>query len=83
MSKWIRFELLNTPERKTSIVRVVAIQGSCLLGEIKWYGAWRKYCFFPAPNLMTIFEEDCLRDIAQFCEEATRAHRESKRTVVA
>lgn len=43
------------------------------LGAISWYGAWRQYCF--RPNEMTIFERQCLRDIAQFCESRTRAYR--------
>lgn len=42
------------------------------LGRIRWFGRWRKYAFEPAPN--TIFEQDCLRDIAAFCEDLTAAH---------
>ena len=31
------------------------------LGEIKWYGPWRQYCFEPRQN--TIFNKTCLQDI--------------------
>ena len=44
------------------------------LGEIKWFGRWRKYAFFP--DYMCVFEEECLRDISVFLEQATREHRQ-------
>ena len=43
------------------------------IGTVQWYGPWRKYCFMPARN--TVFEQVCLREIAQFCEQQTNAHR--------
>ena len=43
------------------------------LGQVKWYAPWRRYCFFPAER--TIFEQQCLRDIADFCAQQTIAHR--------
>lgn len=45
------------------------------IGEVRFYPQWRKYAFFPYQN--TLFETDCLRDIATFCEERTREWRES------
>ena len=47
------------------------------LGDVKWRGPWRKYAFFPDRD--TLFEEECLRAIAQFCEDKTREHREAKK----
>lgn len=47
--------------------------GASALGTVKWYGAWRCYAFFPAPN--TLFEKNCLRDLAQFCEARTVEHK--------
>lgn len=38
-----------------------------LLGQVKWYGPWRKYCFFP--NGATIFDKNCLTEIINFIEE--------------
>jgi len=48
-----------------------------LLGQVKWFGRWRKYSFFPVMG--AIFEEICLRDIAQFCVDATKEHRQRKK----
>jgi hypothetical protein len=39
------------------------------LGEVKWHGAWRAYCFFPAAG--ALFDRACLRELADFCERAT------------
>ncbi|HZN48467.1 MAG TPA: hypothetical protein VFB71_12650 [Ramlibacter sp.] len=44
-----------------------------LLGEVAWFGRWRRYCFHPRER--TVFEQDCLREIATFCEERTKEHR--------
>jgi hypothetical protein len=34
------------------------------LGSIKWFPAWRKYCFFI--DVPSIFDADCLSDIQDF-----------------
>jgi len=70
-------------QRKTNIYEVLEKGGgvSALLGTIKWFGRWRKYCFYPVEN--TIYEETCLRDISQFIEEETKAHRASGKKVKA
>lgn len=44
-----------------------------LLGIIKWDGPWRKYCFYPAE--MKKFEWDCMRNIADFCQQQTKEHK--------
>jgi hypothetical protein len=36
------------------------------LGEIKWFGAWRQYCFFPTYGLSMVFSAGCLADIQDF-----------------
>ena len=40
------------------------------LGEIKWFGAWRQYCFYPEGN--TIFDRKCLTYINNFLEEINK-----------
>lgn len=40
------------------------------LGEIRWHGAWRRYVFHPFSY--TIYEKDCLRKLADFCENQTK-----------
>jgi hypothetical protein len=37
------------------------------LGTIKWYGAWRQYCFFPEADC--VFNNGCLKDIIEFIND--------------
>lgn len=77
MSKWIEFLAAGaSPSGKTAKYAVRAKDGDALLGVVRWFAPWRKYAFFPQPE--TLYEQDCLRDIAAFCEAETRAHRERK-----
>ena len=74
MSKWVTFEELGkSTSGKTSAFGVFTKDGGIELGWVKWFGRWRKYSFFPTSN--TIFEETCLRDIAEFIQEKTREHK--------
>jgi hypothetical protein len=58
---------------KTRQFSVFSRANRSLLGYVKWWTNWRQYCFFP---LNSLFNYDCLREIAQFCEEATRVHKD-------
>lgn len=70
--KWITFdEPIPSPSGKTMTWRVK--NGLVILGDVKWYGPWRKYAFFPRP--LTVYEPDCLKDLAQFCMEQTMQHK--------
>ncbi len=40
------------------------------LGTVKWYSGWRRYAFFPEDG--TLFEADCLWDLAEFCDVNTK-----------
>jgi hypothetical protein len=74
MSKWIEFVNLGVIQgHKTANWRVITKDGRSLLGEVKWFGRWRCYSFFPQPDC--VFEKQCLRDIAEFCDAQTTAHR--------
>jgi hypothetical protein len=80
--KWIRFDLQNTPSRKTKVWVVWSSKEDfegAELGQVKFYPQWRKFAFFPASQ--TLFEKDCLRDIADFCETATKEWRSSRERV--
>ena len=75
MSDWIAFAYIgDSPSGKTSRW-VVQAKGDpdVVLGEIYWYAPWRKYVFEPKPQC--VFEEDCLRQIATYCETETKSHR--------
>ena len=74
-SKWIDFEKQEKKEHfKTDIWIIFTKDGRTNLGFIKWYGRWRGYAFFPQSD--TIYEEDCLRDIADFIETETKEYRQ-------
>ena len=64
-TKYLRFNTFNLSGRKTAIVEVCSKSSDTLLGEIKWYGPWRQYCFFP---LIAIFNSECLDDIKKFMD---------------
>lgn len=61
--RWISFEPVSAPGRKTAIWRVVSRRRGDVLGIVQWFGRWRQYSFFPEPN--TVFNQGCLKDIAQ------------------
>jgi hypothetical protein len=74
MSKWIAFHDDGpSPSGKTRVFLVLVKDGGGLLGEIRWYGPWRCYAFYPVFG--TVFECECLRDVATFCAERTNEHR--------
>jgi len=52
---------------------VMAVKDGAILGFIEWYPKWRRFVFLPdyRPSVF-VFEQDCLRDIANFIEENTR-----------
>lgn len=74
---WIRFDEL-TPNPATKRWAVMPKDGPDRIGIISWYGPWRKYCFFPTPE--TVYEQVCLREIADFCEVQTAMHRLRRET---
>ena len=73
---WVKFQLNERGIRAKTDTWEVWGTGSHV-GKIRWHSPWRKYCFFPmwAP----LFDEDCLRQIAEFIETQTAMHRKGKR----
>ena len=52
---------------KTVVVEVTSKLHGFKLGIIKWFSRWRQYCFFPVEG--TIYNKDCLREIADNLEQ--------------
>jgi hypothetical protein len=75
---YITFAFLSSTG-KTESWRVTANQGQQILGHVKWYGPWRGYAFFP--EMGTLYEQKCLREIAHFCEVQTQEHRRMRKLV--
>jgi hypothetical protein len=64
MSKFLFFVDLNF-KTKTKGFEVISKLSSDVLGFVKWYAPWRKYCFFTAgPDF--VFDSRCLADIQNF-----------------
>ena len=64
----------TSPSGKTEIWDIVSRSRNDTLGEVRWLGGWRQYVFRPDEG--TIWNEECLRDVAQFCRLATKARSE-------
>ncbi len=61
--KYIHFDLIKM-KPKTQVWGCFNNSSDGKLGEIKWYGPWRQYCFFPFGE--TVFNMGCLTDINHF-----------------
>ena len=64
----------NKPKTKTWYVEAdSSFDTAFSLGIIVWFAKWRCYAFEPSRD--TVFEKQCLRDIADFCERKTKEHK--------
>lgn len=61
--------------RKTPILKILGAYSEDL-GEIKWYGAWRKFCFYPSTD--TIWDNKCLEELLKFINEYNSEWRSTK-----
>lgn len=65
--KWIKIEFLKkSTSGITNLYSVKNKEFGSNLGIIKWNSGWRRYAFYPFQE--TWFEQDCLKDIADFLE---------------
>ena len=84
MSNWILIESNDyfyiikevKDSRKTPILHICSKLSRDEIGLIKWYGAWRKFCFFPNPE--TICDEKCLTSLNEFLIKYNKDWREKK-----
>jgi hypothetical protein len=77
--RWIRFEEQPTSAvRRTRIWLVFTKDDDICLGGVEWYASWRKYVFQPTGFVPVVFEERCLRDVADFVEARTREHKAAR-----
>ena len=66
VTKWLTFGRFNFPNKKTQVWQVISVKG-VFLGDIKWFGRWRCYAFFPEET--TVFNSICLKDIKEFIDK--------------
>lgn len=72
-TKYLRFIVFTKEGKKTKDISVINIHHDEVIGEIKWYSAWRQYCFFPGFN--TIWNTDCLNAINEVIGELMNARK--------
>ena len=65
-SKYMEFDKVGDTG-KTEIWNILSKSSSFILGQVKWYGPWRQYCFFPSPN--SVFNPTCMLNINAFIKE--------------
>lgn len=71
--KYIGFKLKpNDGKKKTGTFEVMNLKQDISVGEIRWYGGWRKYVYYPHAD--TYYDPRCLELIAIFCRESTKSH---------
>jgi len=63
-SKWITFSLYEDTGKTKKFEVLTKDFDSIKLGEVRWFGRWRQYAFFPNAN--TVFEKQCMQDITDF-----------------
>lgn len=61
---------------KTQIWSIRSARGVDILGclgEVRWFGRWRCYAFFPEHD--TVFNAACMTELVEFCDKETKEHR--------
>ena len=75
MNKFISFRRAAKSKSGKTNTWLVKTDDGTVLGRIKWFGRWRCYAFHPDDT--TLYEHECLRMIADFCETQTKRLRKS------
>jgi hypothetical protein len=79
MYKYISF-IEQEPKAKTKVFAVMSKQSNVLLGSVKWYGPWRRYCLFiDKPGF--VFDAGCLADIQDFMNRLMAERRKSESNI--
>lgn len=75
-SEYLYFVEIPSPaRRKTAVFDVRSRRSGSVLGQIKWYGSWRQYTFWPSPN--TVWNRGCLQDINRYIQVQMDARRQT------
>jgi hypothetical protein len=73
--EWLQF-VVKELKPKTLVYSVISKCSGIELGEIKWYPAWRHYCFFPTIKIDTVHSDRCLISIGELIEDLNERHKE-------
>ena len=61
--QFINFVLVEQ-KPKTGVYSCRNNRSEAELGEIRWHGPWRQYCYFP--TVQAVYSAGCLADIQEF-----------------
>lgn len=78
-AEWIRFVEGSYAKPHATRIWAIVDTAGITIGWVKWWAAWRKYTFHPTVA-HAVFDEACLRRIADFCEDETRKHKAARST---
>lgn len=70
---YLHFDHRGKSESGKTEIWSVRGSGGDWLGQVRWYGPWRKYCFDTEDNCT--LDAACLTEIADFCRVKTEEHR--------
>ena len=79
MNKYIRFDEVPNPGKKTKIMNVINKSGDYSLGKIHWHCGWRQYVF--RPEIETIYSHDCMQSIIEEVKRLNVTQRQSSLSV--
>jgi len=60
---YLDFADAEVKDRKTKIIAVINKHHQEIIGEIRWFGKWRQYCFYPYNE--TVWNKTCLDDVQE------------------
>jgi hypothetical protein len=69
--RYIRFVKIGD-KPKTSVWSCRNIRSNAELGQVRWYPAWRQYCYFPTAQ--AVYSVGCLMDINDFISSLGASH---------
>lgn len=73
---WLSFENERRTASRLTCIWEVWCEGA-ELGVVRWFSRWRRYVFEPSGG--TVYEQDCLRQLAEFCERQTNLNKQIAR----
>jgi len=79
--EWLLF-VVQERKPKTVVYAVVSKCSMAILGHVKWFPAWRHYCFFPVTGVETVHSDRCLLAISQFITKLNTEHNTKRRESV-
>ena len=68
--KYITISKTSQTASGKTFVWTVYSHGGIALGEIKWFGQWRKYSFWPFNY--TTWDNNCLNEVVAFMDKAMK-----------